>query len=348
MKCLERFNKRMQRNGDSLRNEKIFNSRMLLKETFYDDPAFSPGMYFWSLGKLQKQDYEYDETIDIRIYDRTYSAANGHTVKFQTQYDTPVIVGDIIFDSGHEEYYICTESFDIDSIHYNGKLTLCNWILRWQKPTGEILEYPCYDINSTQYNSGETSNKQFTIGTAQHMITLPCDDNTVVLETPKRFFLDKNVLNPTPYIVTQNDSTSHNRGKKGLVKLTVMQTVRDNEKDNIELGICDYINPDEVEPDIGVLSSKIIYDTDIIKSGGNKQKFVGKFYDTDGSEITSLAPKWTIICDFLDRLEVEESGNEIWIGIDDPDCVDEEIKLVFSDENGNYPSTLIIRIDSLL
>lgn len=348
MRCLDRFNKKMNRSGGSLRGEQIFNSKMLLKETFHDNSADALGIFFWELGKLKQEDYEDDIPISIRLYKRTFSAANGYTVKFQTEIDTPIIVGDIVYDSINDEYYICTESHNINTIHYQGKFTLCNWILKWQKDDGTILEYPCYDINATQYNSGETGNRQFVIGTAQHMITLPYDENTVVLNTPKRFFIDRNTSNPTAYIVTQNDTTSHFIGKKGLIKLTLAQTVRDDKKDRIDLGICDYREITDDMPDGGVQQSIIEYDTNVIKSGGDSQKFIGKFYDSNGNELTDVVPKWTIICDFENELEVEESGNEIYIGIDNEKYLDEEIKLAFSDEYGNYSSTLLITIDSLL
>ena len=61
---------------------------------------------------------------------------------------------------------------------------------------------------------------------------------------------------------------------------------------------------------------------------------------------------WTfhvnIVCDFKDALEVSKSDNQITIGIDNDQYVDEDIKLVLSDEDGNYSSTLIVRIESLL
>lgn len=352
MECFEKFKRKMQRTGGSLRNEHIFNSKLLLQETFQDDASLSLGIYLWQLGKLLKEDYEEESPIAIRLYKRTYSAANGYTVKFQTEYSTPIIVGDILFDTVHNEFYICTESFDIDTIHYQGKLTLCNWILKWQNEFGKILEYPCYEINSTQYNSGETAKPQYTIGTAQHMIKLPCDENTIVLDSPKRFFLDKNTKNPTAYIVTQNDTTTYNIGKKGIVQVTVAQYARDEKRDNLELGICDYIDIDnqDISSDVSmsVVKSVINYETNVIKSGGDSQLFVGKFYNSDRSEITDIVPKWTVICDFKDCLEIKESGNEIWIGIDNEEYIDEEIKLVFSDEFSNYSSTLIIKIDSLL
>lgn len=351
MRCLDRFNKRMAYSGMSLREESIFNTRKLLKETFADDPSFALGVYFWKLGL---KEYINEKPIGIRLYGRTFSAAQGVTVKFQTLYDTPVIVGDIIYDINKDEYLICTEAFDIDGIHHEGKFTLCNWILKWQNKDGKILEYPCYDVNTTQYNSGEQSNRNFTIESAQHMITLPYDENTVMLDSPQRFYLDKNTVNPTSFIVTQNDTTSHNYGKKGLVKVTVYVYPNDSDADRPDLGICDYIDVDDKNKDdccCKYSKAVIEYDTTIIKSGGDSQIFVGKFYDEKNNEITNIVPHWTILCDFSNKLQVKELNNSLSIGIDDDSYVDEEFKLILSDENNEsnvFSDTLLIKVESLL
>lgn len=351
MRCLDKFNKRMSLNGGTLRKEYIFNTRELLNETFVDDPSFAFNVYFWRLGL---KEYTHEKSIGIRLYDRKYSAANGVTVKFQTLYNTPIIVGDIIYDMDKDEYLICTEAFDIDSIYYEGKFTLCNWILKWQKKDGIILEYPCYDMNSTQYNSGEQSNRNFVIGSSQHMLTLPCDENTVELSTPQRFYLDKAKDNPTTFIVTQNDTTSHNYGKKGLVKVTVYEHPNNPETDRPDLGICDYIDNNFSSEDIcccRVSKAVIEYDTAIIKSGGDMQMFVGKFYDEKDNEVTDIAPHWTVVCDFSDKLIVEELDNSLSIGIDDDDYIDEEFKIILSDgsdESNVLSSTLLVKVESLL
>lgn len=349
MKCLDKFKTKMSYSGVSLRDENIRNSQMLLEETFSDDASLALGIYFWELGI---KSYEDKTPIKIRLYKRTFSNANGVTVKFHTLINTPIIVGDIIYDSTANEYFICTESFNINNIHWQGKLTLCNWILKWQNRNGDILEYPCHDINSTQYNSGEQSNRQFTIGSSQHMITLPCDENTVALSSPQRFFLDKDTVNPTSFIVTQNDTTSYSYGKKGLVKVTLMECASNNATDRFDLGICDYIDKEEIKTDnsndVFVSKSVISYNTTVIKSGGDAQVFIGKFFDNDGKEITDISPKWEIICDFKNILEIKESDGQISIGIDNDDYVDEEFKLILSDNNDNYSSTLIVRIESLL
>jgi hypothetical protein len=357
MQCLDRFNKRMSLSGGSLREESIFNTRELLKETFADDPSFTFGVYFWKLGL---KEYQHESSVDIRLYGRSFSAANGVTVKFQTLYDTPVSVGDIIYDTNEDEYLICTESFNIDNINYKGKFTLCNWMLKWQNKNGVILEYPCYDMNSTQYNSGEQYNRNFTIGSSQHMLTLPCDENTIELSSPQRFYLDKATINPTSFIVTQNDTTSYNYGKKGLVKVTVYEYPNNSATDRPDLGICDYVDMSAGSENAGTTvngtccrASKAVieYDTTIIKSGGDSQIFIGKFYDDKGNEVADIVPHWTIVCDFSNKLQVKEFDNCLSIGIDDDSYIDEEFKLICSDgnnESGVRPSTLLIKIESLL
>ena len=339
----------MEISGGSLRNENIQNSKMFLENVFDDDASLSPDIYFWKLGI---KSYEGCEPIRIRFYERKFSTANGGTIKFQTLINTPIIVGDIVYDAKADEHWLCTESFDIDGIHFQGKFTQCNWMLRWQNDKGEILEYPCQDINATQYNSGERANQQFVIGSAQHMLTLPSDENTIMLSTPRRFYLDKNMVHPTSYIVTQNDTSSYNYGKKGLCKVMVAQCVDDSKNDRPDLGICDYIDFTNIVTDVPVENeketAKIVYSTTRIKSGGSSQVFKAEFQDFNGNEVTGIIPVWNITCDFKEHLEIKESGNEIEIGIDNDDYVDEEFKLTLSDMDASCETYLIITIDSLL
>ena len=349
MKSLDRFKKKMSLSGNSLRDENIYNSKKLLEDVFADDASYTLGIYMWKVGK---ESYDDDTPISIRLFKREFSAANGVRVRFQTLIDSPIIVGDIIYDSKSDEYYICTESFNIDDVHWQGRLTLCNWILKWQKSDGTILQYPCHDMNTTQYNSGEQSNRQFTIGSSQHMLTLPCDDNTVVLKTPQRFFLDKDYEHPTTFIVTQNDTTSYNYGKKGLVKVTVTECAFDYDEDNLELGICDYKTKEDLDIDTGegdlISKSTIGYDTKIIKSGGSPQTFTAKFYDENGNEVENVVAKWSFICPFINFLDIEYGDNTITISIDNDDFIDEDFKLILSDDRNQYVSSLLLTVKSLL
>lgn len=335
--------------GSSIRNEVIKNSQELLKETFADDPSFTSGIYFW---QPSTHSYADPNELPIRLYGRSFSNANGVVVKFQTLIDNPIVVGDMLYDSNDDEYLLCTESFNVDGVHWKGKFSLCNWILKWQNKYGDILEYPCVDINSTQYNSGEQASAKMTIGSSQHMATLPYDENTIAIKSPQRFFLDRDTETPTSFIVTQNDNTSMFFGKKGLIKITMLECERNNDTDRPDLGICDYFEKDELKTNNAdknkVIKSVISYKTTTIKSGGSKQKFVGTFVNENGEEINGVSTNWEIICDFSDSLIVNEDGNYLTIGVDDDSLIDEEFKLVLSDESGNYKSSIIIQIGSLL
>lgn len=349
MRCLDRFNRKMALSGSSIRNEVIKNSQELLKETFVDDPSFAAGIYFW---QPSTRSYAEPNELPIRLYGRSFSNANGVVVKFQTLIDNPIVVGDMLYDSNEDEYLLCTESFNVNGVHWKGKFSLCNWILKWQNKDGDILEYPCVDINSTQYNSGEQASAKMTIGSSQHMATLPYDENTIAIKSPQRFFLDRDTETPASFIVTQNDNTSMFFGKKGLVKITMLECERNNDTDRPDLGICDYFEKDELKTSNAdkkkVIKSVISYKTTTIKSGGSKQKFVGTFVNENGEEIDGISTNWEIICDFADSLIVDEEGNSLTIGVDDDSLIDEEFKLVLSDESGNYKSSIIIQIGSLL
>ena len=349
MRCLDRFNRKMALSGSSIRNEVIKNSQELLKETFADDPSFTAGIYFW---QPSTHSYADPNELPIRLYGRSFSNANGVVVKFQTLIDNPIVVGDMLYDSNDDEYLLCTESFNVDGVHWKGKFSLCNWILKWQNKYGDILEYPCVDINSTQYNSGEQASAKMTIGSSQHMATLPYDENTIAIKSPQRFFLDRDTETPTSFIVTQNDNTSMFFGKKGLVKITMLECERNNDTDRPDLGICDYFEKNELKTNNTdknkVIKSVISYKTTTIKSGGSKQKFVGTFVNENGEEINGVSTNWEIICDFADSLIVDEEGNSLTIGVDDDSLIDEEFKLTLSDESGNYKSSIIIQIGSLL
>lgn len=354
MNYFDRFKLRMNLGGTSLRNEMEKNAQNILNEIFDDDISKTDEVYFWQLGKIKPEDYEDDKQLRVRLFGEKFSTANGCTITFQTMLDTDIEVGDILYFKQDDEFWICTASKRIANVHYQGTLTLCNWILKWQNSKGTIFEYPCQDINSTQYNSGEQSNQNFTIGSAQHMVTLPADENTILLSSPIRCYLDKNTEYPTVYKITQNDTTSYNYGKKGLVKVTFFEDIRNHEKDRPDLGICDYIEVDDNKKDDDTeeiptdIYSEIGYSSLIIKCGGSAKTFISHFYNSDKMENTEIVPKWKITCDFIDKLKITESGNSIKISISDKSYVDETFVLSLTDENNNYYSAITVTVKSLL
>ena len=179
------------------------------------------------------------ETIDLNINRQTKSEVSGYQKEFTSLITAPVQHGDTFYDEDEGLYWICTEVMCKSGLYYDGKLTRCNNILKWQDENKHIFEYPVFDINSTQYNSGEFGDKTMTLGSSQHLLTIVADENTIALNHGHRFFWDRNTVDPTVFKLTQNDTTAVNYDR-GIVKLTVTEDQYNPKTDSIENWLCDY------------------------------------------------------------------------------------------------------------
>lgn len=179
------------------------------------------------------------ETIDLNINRQTKSEVSGYQKEFTSLITAPVQHGDTFYNEDEGLYWICTEVMCKSGLYYDGKLTRCNNILKWQDKNKHIFEYPVFDINSTQYNSGEFGDKTMTLGSSQHLLTIVADENTIALNHGHRFFWDRNTVDPTVFKLTQNDTTAVNYDR-GIVKLTVTEDQYNPKTDSIKNWLCDY------------------------------------------------------------------------------------------------------------
>ena len=179
------------------------------------------------------------ETIDLNINKQTKSEVSGYQKEFTSLITAPIQHGDTFYNEDEGLYWICTEVMCKSGLYYDGKLTRCNNILKWQDENKHIFEYPVFDINSTQYNSGEFGDKTMTLGSSQHLLTVVADENTIALNHGHRFFWDRNTVDPTVFKLTQNDTTAVNYDR-GIVKLTVTEDQYNPKTDSIENWLCDY------------------------------------------------------------------------------------------------------------
>lgn len=130
----------------------------------------------------------------------------------------------------------------------------CKYSIKFLSPiTGKVVEYPVYDINSTQYGSGETSEDHLTLGTSQHLIYIPCNEETIKLDSGFRFLIDKNHDKPTAYRLAQIDPGGYSCGKDdGLIQWTIVESQFDEKTDNKDLmvadyyGVSDFSKPDDI------------------------------------------------------------------------------------------------------
>lgn len=129
-----------------------------------------------------------------------------------------------------------------DEIYVKGYMERCNYVLKWQNNDGDIIEKECIIASASQYNSGEFALKAITIGYNQLMISIPMNDETKKIKSDDRFFIDNNKENPKVYRVTRVDTVSLSFDGIGCISIIVTEDQYNPNKDNIELGICDYFD----------------------------------------------------------------------------------------------------------
>lgn len=316
---------RMKLDGNSIRQSKINDAKRLMENQLETDPSYNEYFVIWEYG------VDTDNFVEqpIKLYNRKYSSANGYTVQFETLINKTIPIGTVLYDTDEQIYYLCTESFNKNKILNNGKLTRCNNFLRWQDDSGKIFEYPVFDINSTQYNSGVQGDKVMTLGSTQHMLTITADENTIALEHDKRFFNDRNTKSPTVFKLTQNDTTALNYDK-GLLHLTITEDEYNLDTDSIENWLCDYIKPKINQP------IEITYTGNpIIRVGGSAKTFTANTTETVTWELitTDMQNKYITMTATDNKCKIKCSDNELLIG--------SSIKLKCTDVNGNIGELLI-------
>lgn len=243
--------------GSSIRQSKIDDGKLLMKNQINTDVSYSTDFYLWEFG-VSKKDMQ---NIPIKTFDEKYSPANGILLKFNTLIDNSIQIGDVLYNANKDIYWLCTESYNRDDILCVGKLVRCNYWLKWQDKNAKTYEYPVFEINSTQYNSGESGDKTITLGSSQHLVTITADENTILLDHNKRIFWDRNTVKPTVFKITQNDTTAMNYDK-GLLKITIAEDEYNPDRDSIENWLCDYYEASEVT---------VLYDSrPVIRAGGTK------------------------------------------------------------------------------
>lgn len=313
MSGYDNFKLRTTLDGANSRESKINDARHILALEFTNDPSYCDSMYRWIPGVNS----HIGDKIDIRLFGRKYSSANGYTTQFEVQVDDKPDIGDYYFEQELNQYWICTELHNVNHIHVSGKLTMCNWFLKWQNAKGEVLEYPCNDINSTQYNSGEAGDKTMTLGSAQHMATVQATPDTIDIRSPLRFFVSRDYS--IPFKVTQNDTVSNNYGN-GLCKITLTQDQLNPEVDRPDLGLCDYKEPTPLppEPDETTDLSAVISGKSNLINGFSRTYSV-EFKDSNGDIKQDVDFTWNVESDF--DVQQKVNGNEIELSVDDKSLI---------------------------
>lgn len=217
-------------------------------------------------------------------------------------------------------YWLVSGLPDNNGIYEKALLWKCRYTINIISPlTGEIVHYPVYDINSTQYGTGEWRQLHINIGEDQHLLCLPYNEETVMIDDNFRFLMDKRTDYPTAYRITRVDTTSYGVGSElpedGLLQWSILQTQFNPRTDNRELMIADYWKDtagDTTEPDDGPLSLLLTdLDGDFSIAIGEEKEIEVSLQTCRGVRIQDF--EWTLDSDLADGAAevLSQEGNII-------------------------------------
>lgn len=319
---LQLMRERVKHSGSTAREEMIIDGQNLLKEELENDSSYSPTMYFWNpvLGCD-------DRHAKVRIYKRKYSSLNGNYQNFLTTYDNPIKIGEYLHDTKDDTYWLIYNSFNVNDVHYEGKMIQCNYLLRWQLANGEIIERYSNIVSASKYDVGETGNSTLVLSSNNYTILIGYCEEGFELEG-KRVFIDMKPINPTKvFKITRSDDVLYNSGSMGsLLSFIADKTEFNQNVDNQELRICDYnkeslLPPTPSEPNETTDLRCVISGTYYTLRAIYKRNYTANFTDKNGNTVdwNTVDYQWNIVADFPVKQTIVD--NKITVRVDNEDLI---------------------------
>jgi hypothetical protein len=254
----------------------------------------------------------------------------------------------VTFDDS--KWLIDTNVINIDEAYLSTRMSRCNYLLKWQNASGTIIERDC--VESRISTVGIDENKVIQIGKSQSKILIPYDSETIKLRVGKRFYIDNNTENPTPYEITLANTTQYVKNGHGYLEFIVTETATIPEVDRPDLMLCNYISPTtppDPETTTKTYIASISYTQPEVAAGSKfGRNFTAVFKDADGNVVTTLTPKWTITADFMDNITATEYPSYIKIVIMDTSLIDKTFKLKLeATDDSAEPIEMTILITSI-
>ncbi len=236
-----------------------------------------------------------------------------------------------------DAFWLVSALPDNNRIYEKAVLWKCKHSIRFISPlTGNIVSYPVFSTNSTQYGTGESEKTHMNVGDDQHLIYIPFNQETILLDDNFRFIMDKNRVKPSVYRITRVDPVSYAVGEEreddGLIQWSVLQDQLNVATDSVEMMVADYfsINPGGIEEVPGATGTLSLVDLDgdfKLAVGETKQVEI-RCLDANGVPI--VPPQYRLECDLADGAAsiVSETDGMITLqSSNSPSFVGKQIKI---------------------
>jgi hypothetical protein len=287
------------------------------------------------------------KTVQINNHDRQLNFT-----ETKTGYDIQSLPNEIFSVGDYVKYktltYLITKVNGDDEVYTKGSMKQCNYTLKFQHPdTGVILSYPC--ITSTKsFNQDES--KIITLPSNQKSILCCFDENTSLIKTDDRFYVDK-LNNTTWHVIGAVDNTSFNYGDKGLIYFIVEQDLEQNNTeypDRPDLGVCNYFEPSgEVEPPVEGYSYATIVSSGSLTVGGFTRTITPTFYESDSTLADGIIAVWDIVLPtgYENQFTITYVDNQVKIKVaENYDLIEKTVTFNVMGSNGGYGGSLMLMI----
>ena len=121
-------------------------------------------------------------------------------------------------------WWLVVSLVDNNMVYEKAVVWYCNYTIKFKPPATTLeVSYPVVSNNATQYNSGVESNKTMTVGSAQRLLFIPYNTETITIDHDFRLLIDRRVSKPTAYKITQVDTEQFDYDGYGVLRWTVVE-----------------------------------------------------------------------------------------------------------------------------
>lgn len=245
-------------------------------------------------------------------------------------------------------WLITTNVANIDGAYQSARMSMCNWELKWQNSSGDIISRWAYITSASKYNDGEDGNRVITLGSDQLCIQIPIDDESLAIERDKKFFIDNSTTDPTVYELTGKGNVINTYAGHGVTSWIVKECAYSPTAEDLEHGVCEYFEPTPTPPvPSGTWYMVITCPNTTIKPDNVNKVITAQLYDENNVPITEdIEYSWTVTSDISQYITTTIDENEITVSLSDNcDDIGEEIVVSCSSRyTGQYDDvTLIVK-----
>ena len=254
-------------------------------------------------------------------------------------------------------FWLIVGIVDDNGIYEKAILSICNYQLTWLNDAGKPVQRWANIISASQYNNGEHENLDFTIRSDQLLISLPDDDESLMIRQNDRFVVDRrcriyekefgeNVVFDTSkpvitYEVTRVDSVLYDYQDSGLHQIMMTQDEQHKDDgyyvvDGNGYWLCGAPNS-SIEGQ-SPLTCEILCEDTTIYNGIEPVVFIPKFYDEDGNACLGIEPEWSIDGEYSELLNVEKEDDTIIVSADNKKLLNHSFTLTLSASGYNKTS----------